>query len=50
MKQSPFANAKLRDHDPCTVYRYPVPLGIEGGRVADFFCFYGLTLRGRNTP
>ena len=40
MKKSPFANAKLRENDLSTVYRYPVPPGIEGGRVADFLCFF----------
>ena len=50
MKQSPFVNAKLRDDDLSTIYWYPVPPGIEGGRVADFFCFCGLILKGRNTP
>ena len=50
MKQSPFVNAKLRGDDLSTIYWYPVPPGIEGGRVLDFFCFCGLILKGRNTP
>ena len=36
-EKSPFANAKLKDHDPFKVYLYPVPPGIKGGRVAYFF-------------
>ena len=50
MKYSPFVNAKLRDDDLSTIHWYPVPPGIEGGRVSDFFCFCGLILKGRNTP